>query len=104
MNGVNIYKCNTCDYHSMSTKYICPKCRKGKLGPLEVSPKGTVYSFTDIHIAPAEFADIAPYTVALIQLDDANVKVTVRMNDPVEIGDKVDLDKVENGAFLYKKE
>ena len=104
MNGVNIYKCNTCDYYSMSTKYICPKCRNGKLETLEVSPKGTVYSFTDIHIAPAEFADIAPYTVALIQLEDANVKVTVRMNEPVKINDKVDLDKVENGAFLYKKE
>ncbi len=88
----------------MTTKYICPKCRKGKLGPLKVSPKGTVYSFTDIHIAPAEFADIAPYTVALIQLDEANVKVTVRMNESVQIGDKVNLEKFENSAFLYKKE
>ncbi|WP_262173917.1 Zn-ribbon domain-containing OB-fold protein [Saccharococcus sp. Marseille-Q5394] len=100
---MKIFKCNSCDYVSVSSKYTCPQCRTGKLEAQEVSPIGTVFSFTDIHIAPAEFADIAPYTIALIQLDEANVKVTARMDDPVQIGDKADLDKMENGAYLYKK-
>ncbi|MDV6377246.1 hypothetical protein ORD22_03095 [Sporosarcina sp. GW1-11] len=47
----------------------------------EVSSKGSVY--TDIDIASAEFAHHAPYTVAL--------------------GDSVELDKVEDGAFIYQK-
>lgn len=100
---MKIFKCNSCDYASVSSKYTCPQCGNGKLEPEEVSSKGTVFSFTDIHIAPAEFADIAPYTIALIQLDEANAKVTVRMDGEAEIGDKAELDKVENGAFLYKK-
>lgn len=100
---MDVFKCNSCDYHSISTKYVCPKCRKGKLEKLEIGSKGEVYSFTDIHIAPAEFSSLAPYTVALIQLNDANVKVTVRMNEPVQIGDTVDLEKIEKGAFCYKK-
>lgn len=87
----------------MSKKYICPKCLKGKLEELEVSSDGTVYSFTDIHIAPAEFAGIAPYTIAMVQLDEANVKVTARVNEPVEIGEKVAFDQLEKGAYLYKK-
>jgi uncharacterized protein len=100
---VKIFKCNSCDYASVSSKYTCPECRTGKLESVEVSPKGTVFSFTDIHIAPAEFADIAPYTIALVQLKEADVKVTARMDGPVQIGDIVDLDKVEDGAFLYTK-
>lgn len=100
---MKIFKCNSCDYASVSSKYACPECRTGKFEAEEVSPKGTVFSFTDIHIAPAEFADIAPYTIALIQLEEANVKVTARMDNPVQIGDQVDLDKIENGAYLYTK-
>lgn len=87
----------------MSNKYVCPKCLKGKLEELEVPSTGTVYSFTDIHVAPSEFADIAPYTVALVQLDEAKGKVTVRVNEPVQIGDKVELENVEKGAYLYRK-
>ena len=82
---------------------MCPKCRNGKLEKLEIGSKGEVYSFTDIHIAPSEFASLAPYTIALVQLNDANVKITVRMKDPVKIGASVDLDKIEKGAFVYKK-
>ncbi|WP_252502281.1 Zn-ribbon domain-containing OB-fold protein [Sporosarcina sp. Marseille-Q4943] len=100
---MKIFKCNSCDYGSITSKYTCPSCRIGKLEEKEVSPKGTVFSFTDIHIAPAEFADIAPYTIALIQLDDADVKVTARMDGQVQIGDAVDLDKVDGGAYLYTK-
>ncbi|WP_240793337.1 Zn-ribbon domain-containing OB-fold protein [Psychrobacillus vulpis] len=70
---------------------------------MEVSSNGSVYSFTDIHIAPAEFADIAPYTIALIQLDEANVKVTARVNTPVQIGEKVELEKMDKGAYIYKR-
>lgn len=87
----------------MSTKYICPKCREGKLAKVKVQSEGTVYSFTDIHIAPAEFVNLAPYTIALIQLNEANVKITARMYEPVQIGDSVALDKIEKGAYLYKK-
>ncbi|WP_432357337.1 Zn-ribbon domain-containing OB-fold protein [Sporosarcina sp. UB5] len=98
---MNIFKCKLCDYTTVSMKYTCPTCRTGKLEAEEVSSNGTVFSFTDIHIAPAEFADIAPYTIALIQLDEADVKVTVRMDGPVQIGDKVQLEKIVDGAYLY---
>ncbi|WP_342600329.1 OB-fold domain-containing protein [Psychrobacillus sp. FSL H8-0483] len=100
---MKVYKCNSCDYQSISKKYVCPKCFKGKLIEEIVASDGSVYSFTDIHIAPAEFADITPYTVALVQLNAANVKVTVRVDSPVQIGDKVKLDRFENSTYLYKK-
>lgn len=98
-----VFQCDVCDYASVSKKYTCPKCMKGKLAEIEVSSKGKVYSFTNIHIAPVEFTNLAPYTIALIQLDEVNAKVTVRMEQPVQIGDAVDMERIEDGAFIYQK-
>ncbi|GKV63921.1 MULTISPECIES: Zn-ribbon domain-containing OB-fold protein [unclassified Sporosarcina] len=100
---MKVYQCDQCEYASVSDKYRCPSCGTGQLQEKELSSKGSVYSYTDIHIAPAEFAHLAPYTVALVQLDEAPVKVTVRMNSGVKIGDTVDLDHLEDGAYIYSK-
>ncbi|VDG99092.1 Predicted nucleic-acid-binding protein containing a Zn-ribbon [Lysinibacillus sphaericus] len=100
---MKVFLCDNCDYASISKKYRCPSCQKGQLVEKDVSSKGSVYSYTDIYVAPAEFADLAPYTVALIQLDEIGVKVTGRMESNVEIGDQVELDRVEKGAYLYSK-
>ena len=35
-----------------------------------MSGEGTVRAWTTIHIAPARYADEAPYTVVLVALDD----------------------------------
>ena len=34
----------------------------------EVSGKGSLYSFTDIHVAPPGFEDLAPYMIGVIEL------------------------------------
>lgn len=98
---MKIYSC--CGTDSITKKYACSKCSESKHEEKEVSDKGTVYSYTKIHIAPAEFADIAPYNVVLIDLDEANAKVTARIQEDVEIGDAVKLSRIENGAYVYEK-
>ena len=45
----------------------------------EVSGKGTLYSFTDIHVAPPGFEDLAPYMIGVIELDEG-----VRMMTPLQ--------------------
>ncbi|TWT02437.1 Zn-ribbon domain-containing OB-fold protein [Planomicrobium sp. CPCC 101079] len=98
---MKIYSC--CGTDSITKKHACPTCRESKHEEKEVSDKGTVYSYTKIHIAPAEFADIAPYNVVLVDLDEANAKVTARIQEDVEIGDAVKLSRVEKGAYVYEK-
>ncbi len=100
---MKVYQCDHCEYASVSNKYRCPSCGAGKLQEQEVSSTGTVYSYTDIHIGPAEFAHLAPYTVALIQLEESKAKVTVRMTEAVEIGDVAELDRIDDGAYIYHK-
>jgi len=98
---MKIYSC--CGTDSITRKYTCHKCGESHFKEKEVSDKGTVYSYTKIHIAPAEFADIAPYNVVLVDLDEADAKVTARILEDVEIGDPVTLSRVENGAYVYEK-
>ena len=45
----------------------------------EVSGKGSLYSFTDIHVAPPGFEDLAPYMIGVIELDEG-----VRMMTPLQ--------------------
>jgi uncharacterized protein len=69
----------------------------------KISGVGTVYSVTTIYVPPAEFVKESPYTVAIIQLKDTTLKVTARMEEPVQIGEKVQFTKFENGAYHFKK-
>ncbi|WP_301109095.1 OB-fold domain-containing protein [Sporosarcina sp.] len=100
---MKVYQCDNCEYASVSKKYRCASCHTGQLQEQTVSSKGNVYSYTDIHIAPAEFAHLAPYTIALVQLNETRAKVAVRMNTEVSIGDAVDFDRMEGGAYIYSK-
>ncbi|WP_019413285.1 Zn-ribbon domain-containing OB-fold protein [Paenisporosarcina sp. TG20] len=98
---MKVYEC--CGVETLTKKYFCPDCGGEEFADREISDSGTVYSFTKIHIAPAEFAHIAPYYVVLVDLDEADCKVTTRMLEEVKIGDSVTLDKLEHGAYIYRK-
>jgi uncharacterized OB-fold protein len=43
--------------------------------------KGTIVSFTVINVATPEFADQAPYGLAIIQLDGGGGRVLARIKD-----------------------
>lgn len=95
------YQC--CNNVSITKKYYCPECGGNEFTENEISDHGTIYSYTKIHIAPAEFEGIAPYNVVLVDLAEAKCKVTTRILEDVAIGDKVTLDRVEDGAYIYRK-
>jgi len=97
---MKIYSC--CGNESVTKKYFCPECGGSEFEEKEVSDSGTIYSFTKIHVAPTEFAELAPYNVVLVDLDEADCKVTARMLNDVSIGDHVTLDRIENGAYIYR--
>ncbi|MGR6903778.1 Zn-ribbon domain-containing OB-fold protein [Lysinibacillus sp. BSL11] len=98
---MKIYEC--CGVESVTKKVYCSTCRQEIKNVREVPDEGTVYSFTVIHIAPAEYAHLAPYTVALVQLKDSTAKLTVRIQESVQIGDLVQLDEMKDGTYIYQK-
>ena len=63
--------CTTCDSHYFPPRKVCPRCRrKGKIEPFEFSGNGKIYSFTEIHAAPAGFENQVPYVMAIVELDE----------------------------------
>lgn len=67
----------------------------------EIASTGTVYSITKVFVPPTEFQHESPYSIGIIQLDEANLKITARIKDGVKIGTKVELDAFENGIYYF---
>ena|SRR5690625_4214822 len=94
------FQCTNCHYESMTKTTFCPRCSKRDLVEMNVPTEGEVYSYTTIQVAPPEYAHLAPYQVALVQLTE-NLKVTAFLQDKVQIGDKVRLQEQTDHAFIF---
>ncbi|NPA22261.1 MAG: Zn-ribbon domain-containing OB-fold protein [Candidatus Micrarchaeota archaeon] len=65
-------KCVTCGTIYFPPRVICPKCRrKGKIVPYkEFSGRGKIISWSTVYTPPRGFEDIAPYILAIIELEE----------------------------------
>ena len=64
-------KCNTCGELFFPSRVVCPNCRrKGDLEPFQFSGKGKIFTYSVIRSAPDDFKKVAPYAVAVIELED----------------------------------
>ncbi len=103
--------CPHCEGKIFPPRDVCPHCGNEARTIFTFSGQGKVYSFTHITEAPAGFEQTAPYTVALVQLDEGPV-VTAQLTDvdadQVEIGMPVEMvtrkirsDGNERGMIVY---
>jgi uncharacterized OB-fold protein len=72
--------CPHCQEKIFPPRDICPECGEDARDLFEFSGRGQVYSFTKVVDAPAGFEDNAPYTVALVQLEEGPM-VTAQLTD-----------------------
>lgn len=78
-------RCLDCQTAIFYPRGICPHCMSDHLDWITASGRGTIYSYTVVHRAPAGFQDRVPYVVALIDLDEG-----VRMmSNVVDAGSEV---------------
>ena len=64
-------ECKTCNNVFYPPKYLCPVCRKeGVLVDKKLKKTGKIVTFSIVRSAPTGFDKEAPYTVAIIELDD----------------------------------
>ena len=99
------YKCVDCGMVIAPPSGSCYGCGSSKMEWTEVSGKGKLVSLTVIHIAPDEFAEEAPYYIAIIELAEGT-RVSARLlgYDPlkpeeVKLGSNVKLEyeTIESG-------
>lgn len=103
--------CPHCDAKIFPPRDICPECGNEAKTTYTFSGRGEVYSYTTVYDPPAGYEEQAPYTVALIKLQEGPL-VTAQITDvgdnPVEIGMPVEMvtrklrnDGGEKGIIVY---
>jgi uncharacterized OB-fold protein len=103
--------CPHCEAKIFPPRDVCPECSGEAKTPYTFSGRGEVYSYTTVHNAPSGYRDAAPYTVALVKLEEGPV-ITAQLTDlgeqPVEIGMPVEMvtrklrtDGDERGLLVY---
>ena len=103
--------CPHCEAKIFPPRDVCPECGQEAKTLYSFSGRGEVYSHTTIYSAPEGFEDQAPYTVALVKLEEGPL-VTAQLTDlgdrHVEIGTPVEMvtrrlrqDGDERGMIVY---
>lgn len=86
--------CDSCGTKLFPPRDVCLECEAPAKELYTFTGVGEIYSFTTVYEAPAGFAEYAPYTVALVKLDEGPV-VTAQLTDIVKgdlhIGMKVEM-------------
>lgn len=106
--AMTIVTCESCGgYKGIPPKYTCPKCYES-LVEKQVSGLGTIYSLTTIHVAPGKFAELAPYPIILVELDEG-LRVTARLENENEtgevspaIGQRVQLSRYDQLVYWFR--
>jgi hypothetical protein len=103
--------CPHCDAKLFPPRDVCPECGLEAKTLYTFSGRGEVYSFTTVYDAPSGYEENAPYTVALVKLEEGPL-VTAQLTDlddrPIEIGTPVEMvtrrlrsDGDERGMIVY---
>ena len=86
--------CEHCDAKVFPPRDICPECGEEAKTLYTFSGRGEVYSYTTVYNPPAGYEDVAPYTVAMVKLEEGPL-VTAQLTDlenrDVEIGMPVEM-------------
>jgi uncharacterized OB-fold protein len=86
--------CEHCDAKVFPPRDICPECGEEAKTLYTFSGRGEVYSYTTVYDPPAGYEDVAPYTVAMVKLDEGpfvTAQLTDLENRDVEIGMPVEM-------------
>lgn len=103
--------CPHCDAKLFPPRDVCPECGEEAKTIYNFSGRGEVYSFTTVYEPPAGYEENAPYTVALVKLEEGPL-ITAQLTDleegKVEIGTPVEMvtrrlrqDGDERGLIVY---
>ena len=103
--------CSKCGERSFPPRQVCPQCGADVDQVYAFNGRGQVFSFTTIYEPPSGFEENAPYTVALVKLEEGPL-VTAQLTDlggnKPEIGMPVEMvtrrlrqDGDERGMLVY---
>jgi len=99
--------CDDCNALMVPPRMTCMECRGNKLKWSQLSGKGSLATFTVVHVAPTFLKDKAPYAVGIVKLEEGPmmtarlVGIDVRRPEAIKIGMPMVADYIEeNGKPL----
>jgi len=103
-------ECKKCGKRYIGLRKICPNCGSKELRDVELSRIGKLYSYTIVHVPPAEKEHETPYIIGIIELDDG-CRLTAEIVDcnpeelrigiPVEMVFRKIGEESESGIIYY---
>lgn len=102
---VDILQCRQCGNLDPGPRDLCAICHADNLEVNSVPGTGQLVSWTVIRRAPMRFKELAPYAIAVVDLD-AGVRVTGRLRgnvDGLQLGAAVNAVAQEDGAYLFER-
>ena len=86
--------CDDCGEKIFPPRDVCPHCAEPAQTPFQFSGRGEVFSHTTIYNPPVGYEQYAPYTVALVKLEEGPL-ITAQLTDVesegVSIGQPVEM-------------
>ena len=86
--------CDDCGEKIFPPRDVCPHCAEPAQTPFQFSGRGEVYSHTTVYNPPSGYEEFAPYTVALVKLEEGPL-LTAQLTDVepegVSIGQPVEM-------------
>lgn len=86
------------EHGSLPPRRVCPECGNDDLSEAALPIKGRVVTYSEIHVAPPEFADRTPYVTAVAEFGPVRLTGVVREieTEELEIGTPVTADVTQN--------
>lgn len=98
-------QCAACKQLTPPPRLVCPACGRRELGPVALSGRGTLYSYTIIRVPPARFQRRAPYRVAVVELEEG-IRMTGRLEgvqgEEVALGTPVTFDHAGEDGIVFR--
>lgn len=79
-------RCAACGLAGFPPRNLCRACWSREVRWVTLAPRGRLYSFTRVHVAPGAFREDVPYAIGLVDLEDG-VRLMCRLVGEVETQD-----------------
>ena len=78
--------CAGCGRLSFPPRNLCRACWSTDLHWQTIRPRGSLYSFTRVHVAPSAFRSDTPYAIGIIDLEQG-LRLMCRLIGPIDTQD-----------------
>ncbi len=103
------HKCTECGYLHLSTAYYCLKCGSKGFEDVALDGTGSVDTYTIITVAPAGFEKYTPYAFVVLQLDNADLRISgfmagITSPEDLPVGTKAKITGFDDRGIIIEKQ